>query len=119
MFYCKDCALKNNWPHGQWVTKQSHGKCEICGTHDLCFDVPSKYLPAPKTIVLELLPCPFCGGNAHFQDGREDQGHYWIPSDYIQCNGCKVSTPHLSVDRESDKAKRKATLAKDWNRRVK
>lgn len=45
MFYCKKCEVANEWPEG-WL--KSYGPCEICGVHDYCNDVPSKYLPEKK-----------------------------------------------------------------------
>ncbi len=50
-----------------------------------------------------LLPCPFCGGEAHMS-GKFPHGQY-----YITCTGCRVS---LWDDRQ-DKA------IGHWNKRVK
>jgi len=42
MFYCYDCMTVNNLPES---LAHSEGKCEICGRHAICNDVPSKHLP--------------------------------------------------------------------------
>ena len=47
MFYCDDCAKIKGWPEG---LDTSYSRCEICGRITGCYDVPSKYLPIPKTI---------------------------------------------------------------------
>lgn len=41
MFYCDDCAKKNNYPKS-W--SKSMGACELCGTHAICNDVSCKQL---------------------------------------------------------------------------
>lgn len=45
MFYCDECAKKNEWPTG---LMQSRGPCEVCEKVRACNDVPSRYLPEPK-----------------------------------------------------------------------
>lgn len=45
MFYCSDCARKNNWHISLF---QSHGLCEICGKTGRCSDVKSSDLPILK-----------------------------------------------------------------------
>ena len=45
MFYCNNCASKNNWPKTLF---KSRGKCEICEqTGQVCNEMPSKDLPEP------------------------------------------------------------------------
>ena len=44
MFFCPPCAEKNHWPESM---SRSRGRCEVCGHHADCYDVPSKYLPPP------------------------------------------------------------------------
>jgi hypothetical protein len=46
MFFCQTCADENKWPTS--ICK-SYGQCEMCDKVDACSDVPSKYLPTPKT----------------------------------------------------------------------
>lgn len=45
MFYCDECANKNEWPETGF---KSYGKCEICGQQSNCNDMPSKDLPLPR-----------------------------------------------------------------------
>lgn len=45
MFYCEDCAKKNEWPQG---FGRSRGRCEVCEKPRDCYDVPSYALPPPK-----------------------------------------------------------------------
>jgi hypothetical protein len=47
MFFCNPCKIENNWP-GNFMT--SYGKCEMCEMTAPCYDVPSKYLPAPEVV---------------------------------------------------------------------
>lgn len=54
---------------------------------------------------VELLPCPFCGGEARYAKALRRNKQEWI---YIQCNECGVkSSPRKSVE-EAEKI---------WNRR--
>jgi hypothetical protein len=46
MFYCTPCGTERGWPETGF---KSHGKCECCGASRPCNDLPSKYLPYPKT----------------------------------------------------------------------
>lgn len=55
----------------------------------------------------ELLPCPFCGGKAHFD--HDDNGWNWI-----ECGKCQCSTnarTHAIDDC-------KPLLSEQWNKRV-
>jgi hypothetical protein len=45
MFYCNECAVKNDWPVTMF---KSNGLCEICDTPKECNDLPSFMLPVPK-----------------------------------------------------------------------
>lgn len=54
-----------------------------------------------------LLPCPFCGGEAHFDS--DDDGWNWI-----ECGSCRVATNH----RTSAMDDCRPLLAEAWNRRV-
>lgn len=40
MFYCKDCAKKNDWP-SEFYLPRSRGRCEICHKTAVCFEVHS------------------------------------------------------------------------------
>jgi hypothetical protein len=44
MFFCDECRRKNQWPES---FMKSEGRCEICKTHSVCNDVPSRLLPIP------------------------------------------------------------------------
>lgn len=44
MFYCPACQQARGWPESM---SRSRGQCEICGRSDVCYDVPSKFLPLP------------------------------------------------------------------------
>lgn len=45
MFYCEDCRKKNGWPESMC---RSYGRCEVCGKTNVCYDIPSKFLPDKK-----------------------------------------------------------------------
>jgi hypothetical protein len=45
MFYCDKCKEEHDFPASIMM---STGKCEMCGTHARCYDVPSKHLPKIK-----------------------------------------------------------------------
>lgn len=47
MFFCEACRIKRDWPESLFRSK---GLCECCGHIEVCYDVPSKYLPIPKDI---------------------------------------------------------------------
>jgi hypothetical protein len=53
MFYCHVCKEKMEWPDSILV---SYGPCEICGAIGECNDIPSKYLPIPRSSTDEQLP---------------------------------------------------------------
>ena len=57
---------------------------------------------------MELLPCPFCGGEATFD--HDDNGWNWI-----SCGKCGVSTNCRTHTMEDCHR----LLAEQWNRRVK
>lgn len=42
MFYCSECAKKNDWPE---TFGQSYGPCELCKQTALCNDMSSSELP--------------------------------------------------------------------------
>lgn len=46
MFYCAECAKKNNWPES---FGQSYGSCEVCKKAALCNDVSASDLPLRVT----------------------------------------------------------------------
>jgi hypothetical protein len=52
MFFCEKCREKNDWPDS---IMKSFGKCEVCGEHASCNDVPSRALPnhRPEPLVQE------------------------------------------------------------------
>lgn len=51
MFYCNECAKKNEWPDD--AIMRSFGLCEICGLTADCNDITAKFLPLPKEPVNE------------------------------------------------------------------
>ena len=61
----------------------------------------------PNIETPELKPCPFCGGEAHFD--HDDSNWQWI-----ECDQCHAST-HCSVSAMEDC---KPILAESWNRRI-
>lgn len=64
-----------------------------------------------KTVRLELLHCPFCGGEAEFRSGGYSNG---LGQAGVKCTDCKVSTP-LKGGCGEDPRVRAADL---WNRRA-
>lgn len=36
--------MEKKWPTDCYLP-QSNGRCEICGNHSICYDVPSRHLP--------------------------------------------------------------------------
>lgn len=40
MFFCESCRIKKNWPDGLMQDE----RCEVCGTKQMCYDVPSVIL---------------------------------------------------------------------------
>lgn len=49
MFYCDPCRIKNEWPEMiGFLFMASRGKCEMCGKHAACHDVPSSHLSNPE-----------------------------------------------------------------------
>lgn len=53
MFYCDPCKQKNDWPGFLF---SSFGKCEVCGSHTGCYDVPSRLLPKPSEAMEPKIP---------------------------------------------------------------
>ena len=43
MFYCEKCRDERAWPKSTVI---STGKCELCGNHRVCYDLPSSHLTA-------------------------------------------------------------------------
>lgn len=57
----------------------------------------------------DLKPCPFCGKAAHvWEDVRFSVKPYDFPKWYIQCLGCGIKTPVVTM----------AVAVKMWNRRA-
>jgi Lar family restriction alleviation protein len=56
------------------------------------------------TYLLQLLPCPFCGGTAHFNVNGDNQ-------EWVECGSCGVQGTRISSLTEDSKTK----LAKVWN----
>jgi hypothetical protein len=48
MHFCETCRVKKNWPDGLMQDE----RCEVCGTKQMCYDVPSVMLvpEAERTI---------------------------------------------------------------------
>lgn len=47
----------------------------------------------------DLLPCPFCGGDAGIAEGSKKGGQPWF---YVECDNCHAT----------------AESVEDWNRRI-
>ena len=45
MFYCVECATKNEWPR---VAMRTFGPCEICKNVESCNDFPAARLPTKE-----------------------------------------------------------------------
>lgn len=48
MFYCEPCGEERGWPTYGYLPR-SRGGCEVCRKGAVCYDVPSRNLPMPKT----------------------------------------------------------------------
>ena len=94
MFYCNDCAAKNEWPQDTML--RSNGVCEICQTTAVCNDVPSKLLPIPPHLrEAELMPCDHVIGYSDFGDGlmsRSDDADL-ISDPFAYCPRCGEKLP--------------------------
>lgn len=53
MFYCSDCAKKNDWPE---TFGQSYGSCEMCKRTALCNDMSASDLPVRSTSTVKNPP---------------------------------------------------------------
>lgn len=66
-------------------------------------------------IVKRLLPCPFCGGNAHYLIIDQEEDPRKAGGEYIECTNCGASTnitiPLMDVVTE--------IVIEKWNRRTK
>ena len=47
MFYCDECAKRNDWPAHKFMLR-SYGPCEVCDKVAVCNDVPSRALKPMK-----------------------------------------------------------------------
>ena len=56
----------------------------------------------------DLLPCPFCGGEAHYGSTADN---YW----FVSCADCMASTDQLLIDQRRYTHSEACNL---WNRRV-
>lgn len=63
--------------------------------------------------MIDLLPCPFCGGKALYNT-RHDEYLDPYREQYIQCTKCRIKSP--SESRHPDDGK-SAKLIKTWNTR--
>lgn len=62
----------------------------------------------------DLLPCPFCGGKAEYQQFANPKNNYCV-----RCTVCFCGTDGYRLSkRDNSKAENKAANADVWNRRV-
>lgn len=66
MFYCESCRKEKKWPQSMSL---STGACELCKEIGTCYDIPSKYLPEPKT----QKPCSMEEFNRKWQKAIDDR----------------------------------------------
>jgi hypothetical protein len=90
----------------------SESKSEIGNGHSISYDhVITKTVK--KTVQLELLPCPFCGGRAEFRIGGNYNPKLGRRMGVgVRCSECKATTP----TRESCDAHVRAAYL--WNTRT-
>ena len=60
-----------------------------------------------------LAPCPFCGGEATFSEGKTGDGKPWH---YVECSECEAMGPGVSYADHNIAVK--SVLADAWNRRA-
>lgn len=60
-----------------------------------------------------LMPCPFCGGEATFSEGKTGDGKPWH---YVECSDCGSMGPSVSYADHNIAVK--SALADAWNRRA-
>ena len=61
----------------------------------------------------DLLPCPFCSGEAEFSMGKTGDGKDWH---YIECTVCEAMGPHVQY--ADHQIRIKEALADAWNTRA-
>lgn len=59
--------------------------------------------------LVELKPCPFCGGVAELYEHKTFINPLALSGFYIKCQGCKVTTAYYKTAKEA---------IKKWNRRA-
>jgi Lar family restriction alleviation protein len=59
--------------------------------------------------MIELKPCPFCGGEAFLAEYDYALDNGYIATHFVECNGCSVTTFEYDSPEEAAEA---------WNRRV-
>ena len=75
--------------------------------------------------MIELKPCPFCGGEARFRGGNSISPIYcggavvdaewdYLPV-YVECRSCRASTVEFGSDNDDQNHE---DAEKAWNRRV-
>ena len=68
-------------------------------------------------VMLELKPCPFCGGIAkiHYEERPDPPAHYevWL----VRCMGCKASTQDYPTGNYYGMEYTPEDAAEAWNRR--
>ncbi len=57
----------------------------------------------------DLLPCPFCGGEASFSQGNIIRESISTPHEYVECLDCAACS-HMALTQEE--------VANLWNKRV-
>ena len=68
--------------------------------------------PKPKIVKVQLLPCPFCGGEIDIdQTGESEHGHY------LYCNRCGACGPDWIMQGDRGAERTANDRAKAWNQR--
>lgn len=68
--------------------------------------------------MVELKPCPFCGGEAYYRTPQHESGTAFDIM-MIECKKCGASPYAVSVYENASDSDKKTAIAEYWNRRAK